>query len=148
MIFTRVDATNFMSCRLAGAPSIASGRPPASVSRLRLTPPLPRSVGLGPVFFPAQWGLGQGAIEGQPIPVNALEFVVFQQAKAPKGSKHTRIDPVPKAPVRRRAGTDAGAVQRIPLHARTQYQQDGIHGGAVWNPRPMTAQWMRFRRWQ
>ena len=38
--------------------------PWASVNRLRLTPPLPRSVGLGPVFPPAQGRFGHGAVTG------------------------------------------------------------------------------------
>ncbi len=44
--------TSLTSCRLA--PSIArpSGTPCPAVRRLRFTPALPRSVGLGPVFFP------------------------------------------------------------------------------------------------
>src|SRR6266576_613208 len=47
-----VDRTSFISWRCA--PSIVSpiGTPCPSVSRLRFTPLLPRSVGLGPVFSP------------------------------------------------------------------------------------------------
>ena len=40
--------------------------PRASVNRLRLTPPLPRSVGLGPVSFPAQRRFVQRAVEDAP----------------------------------------------------------------------------------
>lgn len=47
-----------------------NGRPCASVSSLRLTPPLPRSVGLAPVFFP--WRrLRQRAIQRHPLEIEA-----------------------------------------------------------------------------
>src|SRR5258708_4622202 len=48
-----VGRTNFMSCRLAPSTTRPSGTPCPSVSRLRLTPDLPRSVGLRPVV--SQW---------------------------------------------------------------------------------------------
>ena len=48
---SRVSRVSFMSCRLAPATAKPTGTPCPSVSRLRLTPALPRSVGLGPVFF-------------------------------------------------------------------------------------------------
>ena len=50
--------------------------PWASVNRLRLTPPLPRSVGLGPVFSPAQGRFGHGAVHTQPT--QSSPFKAFQ----------------------------------------------------------------------
>jgi hypothetical protein len=47
-----VAGTNFISWRLAPSMCKPIGTPCPSVSRLRLTPSLPRSVGLGWVFFP------------------------------------------------------------------------------------------------
>ena len=46
-----VPRTSFMSCRLAPSMAIPTGMPLASVSRLRLTPCLPRSVGFASVFL-------------------------------------------------------------------------------------------------
>lgn len=93
----RVTATSFMLCRLAGTTSTASGMPCRSVSRLRLTPPLPRSVGLGPIFFPGQRGFGHRAIQCQPIPVDPFQIIVFQQAEPPEIGKYPGIDPFPEA---------------------------------------------------
>src|SRR5215210_3698825 len=86
-----VARTNFISCRLA--PSIANpiGTPWPSVSRLRLTPRLPRSVGLRPVFFPAQWRLGHRPVHAQPVPVNALQFVKLLQARLPEFQEDARV---------------------------------------------------------
>ena len=78
---------------------MARGMPLASVSRLLLVPPLPRSVGLGPVFFPAQRGFGHRTIHRQPVPVDALEVVILQQARFPERFKHARIAPFGKAAV-------------------------------------------------
>ena len=55
-----VTRTSFMSWRLAPSTARPTGTPWASVSRLRLTPRLPRSVGLAPVFFPTQGRFGHG----------------------------------------------------------------------------------------
>jgi hypothetical protein len=73
-----VGHTSFMSCRFAPSTTIAIGIPCASVNRLRLTPPLPRSVGLGPGFFPSQRCFGHGAIHRQPRPIDAIERIERQ----------------------------------------------------------------------
>src|SRR5437870_3419579 len=49
----------------------AIGTPPPSVRTWRLVPPLARSVGFGPVFFPTQRGFVQGRIRGLPRPLQA-----------------------------------------------------------------------------
>src|SRR6266487_1601070 len=46
----------------------AIGTPCPKVRRLRFTPLLPRSVGLGPVFSPAQRGLGHRPIQSRASP--------------------------------------------------------------------------------
>src|SRR5262249_52605717 len=79
-----VDRTSFISCRLAPSTANPSGTPWPSVTRLRLTPPLARSVGLGPVFFPPEWRLGHGAIHAQPGPINALQLVKLGHARLPE----------------------------------------------------------------
>lgn len=93
----KVAATSFMSFRLAGVTSTASGMPCPSLSRLRLTPSLPRPVGL--IFIPAQRGFGHRSIQRKPVPINALQCILFQQAQRPEIGKHPRIAPFPEAPI-------------------------------------------------
>ena len=57
--------------------------PCASVNRLRLTPPLPRSVGLGPVFFPAQRRFVQRTVEGHPVEIEAYQVFVPELGEDP-----------------------------------------------------------------
>lgn len=102
--------------------------PCASVSRLRLTLPLPRSVGLGLVFFPSQECLGHRAIQRQPEPVDFPQRRCRQQPMYPEFLEHARLHPFLKTSMRRTAGTNTGAVQGIPLATRTQYKQNGVHG--------------------
>jgi hypothetical protein len=83
-----------MSCRLAPSTTIAIGMPFASVNKLRLTPPLPRSVGLRPVFFPAQWGLRHRTIHGQPRLVNSIECINGQKPQATKFLEDAGIAPL------------------------------------------------------
>jgi hypothetical protein len=46
------------------------------------------------------------------------------------------------------AGTDARHIQGIPLTAGAQHEEDGSHGFAVINTRPMTPQGGWFTRWE
>src|SRR5712675_1760626 len=96
-----VSSSILKSFRLA--PSIASptGIPAASASKLRLTPPLARSVGLGPVFFPAQWRLRHRAVRGQPRPADPLEPVVVQKSPLPELQEHSALRPLLKPSIRR-----------------------------------------------
>jgi len=57
MMLSSVLLTSFMSCRLAPSMASAIGMPTTSVSKLRLTHCLPRSIGFGPVFEPATGAL-------------------------------------------------------------------------------------------
>src|SRR5438067_5705666 len=88
-MLSSVSPTNFMSWRLAPSTASPTGTPLASTSRLRLTPFLARSVGFGPVFFPPEGGLGHAPVQAQPAPVDALQAVVFQEARLP----HLEEDP-------------------------------------------------------
>ena len=78
-----VARTSFMSWRLAPATASPTEMPWASVNRLCLTPLLPRSVRLGPVFPSAQGGLGHGPVHAQPTPVQTIQFVVPFQPRLP-----------------------------------------------------------------
>src|SRR5919199_4984088 len=96
-----VACTSFMSCRFA--PSIARpiGTPCPSVRRLRLTPRLPRSVGLRPVFFPPERCLRHRAIHAQPLPVDAVQLIKLLDPSKPELLKNPCRDPFLKAVVGR-----------------------------------------------
>src|SRR5262249_39389790 len=116
-MLSNVSRTNFMSLRLAPSTARPTGTPEASTSTLRLTPPLARSVGFFPVFFPREGGLGHAPIETQPTPIAAREVVIFRQARLPHFQAHSRGDPLLKAIVGSGAATERGRVQCLPLAA-------------------------------
>src|SRR5437764_9062519 len=58
MMLSIVGRSSFLSWRLAPSIVRPMGTPCPSVSRLRFTPLLPRSVGLGPVFSPPKGAAG------------------------------------------------------------------------------------------
>ena len=78
-----------------------------AVNRLRLTPPLPWSVGLGTVFFPAQRHLVQRAVEVYPVKVQANQLVVVLQSHVPKAGKYAGLDPLLEAAVHRAGRANA-----------------------------------------
>src|SRR6476661_6944753 len=83
-ILSSVARTSFISLRLAPSTTTPIGTPWPSVSRLRLTPLFPRSVGLGPVFFPRQGRLGQRPVHTQPRPIDPLEFLELRDPRLPQ----------------------------------------------------------------
>jgi hypothetical protein len=101
-------------------------------------------VGLGPLFFPTQGGLGHRRIQGLPPPAQFLAAVVFQQAHLPQFQKHAGLGPRLEPPVRGGTRTDAGGVQGVPLTAGSQHKEDAIHGLAGFDGGIMTAQRMRL----
>src|SRR5512137_2288465 len=94
-----VRPTSFLSCRLAPSTARASGTPAPSVSKERLVPLLARSVGFFPHFFPAEGGLGHGAVQTLPAPLDALQRIVLHQPGLPQTAKHAPRHPVLKATV-------------------------------------------------
>ena len=98
------------SCRLAPSIVKPTGTPEPSVSKLRLTPFLALSVGFGPVFSPAQRGLGQGSIHGLPGPVNPSQFVVIMQCHLPEFQKNAGFYPLLKSGMSRTAGTNTSFI--------------------------------------
>jgi len=114
--------------------------PSPSTSRLRLAPCLARSVGFLPVFFPPEGGFGHAAIHAQPLPVNALQTVVFQQPRLPQRQKDTLGDPLLEAVMGRGPRAELGGVQGFPLAAGAQDEQDGVHADAVGGPWPPAAE--------
>src|SRR5213082_3547005 len=120
-MLSMLGRTSFISWRLA--PSIVRpiGTPCPSVSRLRFTPLLPRSVGLGPVFFPAQRRFGHRPVHTQPLPVHALEFIKLLNSGLPEGEEDARSHPLLKAIMGRRMRTQFGLIQGLPLAAGSQH---------------------------
>src|ERR1035437_4403182 len=118
-MLSKVASTILQSCRLAPSMPKPMGTPDASVSRLRLAPSLARSVGLGPLFFPAKRGFGHRAIHRLPRPTDAIQFVIFLQAQRPEPLEHPGGRPLLEPQVRRAAGTKARLVQVVPLAARS-----------------------------
>src|ERR687891_479410 len=138
-ILAMVARTSFMSCWLAPSTTRPRGTPWPSVSRLRLTPPLPRSVGLGPVFFPPEGGFGHRPVHAQPGPVNALQLVKPVYASLPEFQEHISFDPLLKPGVGGGLGAHLGLIQGFPLAASAQDVENGISALAVWHPWPSTA---------
>src|SRR5215467_7385143 len=99
------------STRLAPSTARPIGMPFASVSKLRLVPRLPRTVGLGPVFFPTERRLGHRTVHRLPAPVDADELIICLQRFHPRVPKDSRLDPLEEAPVCRRTRADARSVQ-------------------------------------
>jgi len=56
----------------------------------------------------------------------------------------TRRDPFLKAIMRGGTGTEAGGVQSLPLTARAEYEEDGLHAHAVRSTRPAATEAMRI----
>src|SRR4051812_11876825 len=76
------------------------GTPPPSVSRLRLVPCLPRSVGFLPTFSPPERGFSHRPVHREPRPINPVERLVFGQSYLPELQKHAGFAPLLEASVR------------------------------------------------
>src|SRR5579859_6653702 len=92
-MLANVASTIFMSLRLAPSTARPTGTPRPSTSWLRLTPFLARSVGFLPVFFPPEGCLGHAPVHRQPVPIDAFEAVIFQQARLPHFKEDTLLNP-------------------------------------------------------
>src|SRR5919199_3959969 len=140
-----VACTSFESCRLA--PSIARpiGTPCPSVSRLRLTPLLPRSVGVRPVFFPPERCLRHRSIQTQPGPVNAVQFSKLLDPGIPEFQEDACRHPFLKAVMGGGFGTQVGLVQGLPLAPGAQDVEDGIGTAPVGDARAATTKAVRIQ---
>src|SRR5207245_10219101 len=77
------------------------GTPPPLVRTWRLVPDFARSVGFGPVFFPALWGFVQGGIGRLPGPLQALGGIIVLHDEVPHRRPHAAFDPGLEAPMHR-----------------------------------------------
>src|SRR5947209_7072582 len=126
-MLSRVASTIFMSLRLAPSTATPTGIPLASTSKLRLTPFLPRSVGFLPVFFPPEGCFAHAPIHTQPRPVDTFPVVVGHQAGLPHGQKDALLYPALEAVMGCGTGAKAGGIQRFPLAAGAEHEEDGFH---------------------
>jgi hypothetical protein len=139
-----VSAKSLQSFRFAPSTTRPIGIPRPSVNRLRLVPRLARSVGFGPVFFPAERSLGHRPVHREPLPVDPFQLVVSEESAFPERAKHSSLSPLLKSAVGRRRRADAGGFQCIPRTAGPQDKQNRGHGGSVIDARSMTSKWMRL----
>ena len=91
-------------------------------------------MGFLPVFFPPEGRLGQAPVHAEPGPVDALQAVVLQQAGLPQGEEDAFPDVLLEAVVGGGAGAEAGGIQRLPLAAGAEDEEDGIQADAVRGP--------------
>src|SRR5512135_2640232 len=144
MILSRVGRLSFISWRLAPSIAMPIGTPCPSVSRLRFTPRLPRSVGLGPVFFPAQRRFRHGSIHREPVPVDPAELIKLLHSGLPEFEEDSRLYPLLKAVMRRRMRTQLRLIKGLPLASRSQHVEDRIGTVAIRHPRPSSSKAMRI----
>src|SRR5262249_55430393 len=135
-MLSTVARASLKSLRLAPSMTAPTGTPAASVRMLRLTPLLPRSVGVLPVFFPPERGLAHRPVHAQPGPIDAHEVVVLQKARLPELQEEAGGDPLLEAVVGGRAGADVGGVQGLPLAAGAEHVEDGVQTIPVRSPGP------------
>src|SRR4051794_22394372 len=107
-MLARVARAILKSFRLAPPTATPPGTPPPPVSRLRLPPRLPRSVGFLPVFFPPEGCLRHAPVHRQPGPVDPLQLVVRQQPGLPQVQEHAGGDPLLEPVVGPGPRADAG----------------------------------------
>jgi hypothetical protein len=148
-LLCNVASTNFMAGRWAPATARPRGTPWPAVKGERLVPPLPRSVGLGPVFFPAQRGLGHRPIQRLPFPVQADLDVKRDQPLLPESPEHAHLRPGDKAIVDRAARSQA-VREGFPLATGPQHVEDrferlarGHPGSPAFGMRPLRGQQRR-----
>jgi hypothetical protein len=147
-MLSSVSRAILKSLRFAPSTARPTGTPDASVSRLRLVPFLARSVGLGPVFFPAERRLRHRSVHRQPVPVEAYELVVGEQPTAPKLLEDSRFGPLQESAMGRRVTADPRRIECSPLAPGSQDEEDGIHRRTVGNTRVVTPERMRLSRGQ
>src|SRR2546425_2067436 len=119
------SASAALSGVLAAVIANPIGTPPPSVRTWRLVPDFARSVGLGPVFFPAQRRFVQGGVGRLPRPFQALGRVIVLQQQAPHRLPDSLLHPALEPSMHGRAGRVL-ARDGFPLTARAEDVQHAI----------------------
>ena len=123
------------------------GTPRAS-TRSEASPPLGPVSGIRTRLWRAERCFAHRPISRQPGPVDTDLLVVVEQTLTPDLVENARLLPLLKAPVRRRGIAHPGRVQRVPLHPRTQHQQNRVHHPALRQTPTVSSQRMLRRRRQ
>src|SRR5438552_11915912 len=122
-------SSNSASAALSGvfAAVIANpiGTPPPSVRTWRLVPDFARSVGFGPVFFPAQRRFVERGVGRLPRPLQALGGVIVLQQQAPHRFPDSLLSPALEPPMHGRPGPIL-ARHGFPLTARAEHIQHAV----------------------
>jgi hypothetical protein len=83
------------------------------------------------------------AFHAQPVPINAFQAIVFQQARLPHLVEDAGLNPLLKAIVGSRSGTKLGGIQRFLLATCAQHKENGVHTNAVGSARATPAKAVR-----
>lgn len=120
-----VASRSLQSCRFAPSSTAAKGPPSASTKILFFVPSFPRSVGLGPIFSPAEPGLVGASVGGLPCPIKAAEFVAFGNKLFPDALEKTLFHPLLE-PVMNTTVIAKFLRYVIPLATRTHPKDDRL----------------------
>jgi hypothetical protein len=121
-MFRIVCSHSLRSLRFVSSITTPIGIPPASVITLRLTPSLPRSVGLLPVTPPPS-GLFHQIIDRHKRPIESNLSTVVSQRPGAQLVEEPGLCPLLKAAVRDRARIDPGRLQRTPTSETMDLQR-------------------------
>ena len=84
-----------------------------------------------PVFFPPERCLGHASVHAQPRPVDPFPFLIGQQARFPHVREDAGLPPLLEAVMSGGTWAKARGVQSLPLTARAQDEQNGLHANPV-----------------
>src|SRR3954452_6840370 len=114
---------------LAPAITTPSGPPSPSTNSDFLVPFFPRSVGLGPTFFPPEPGLAQRGIRTLPLPIHRTQLVALLDEDGPDPFHNTSGAPALEPVVDGALGAEF-AGELFPLAAGAHPEDDPVEGGA------------------
>jgi len=134
-MLSKVASTNRLSCVLAPLVVMPNGMPLPSVNKLRLVPPLARSVGFGPVFFPPERSFGHCSVHTLPTPVDAFQVIVLQERHRPKSLKNTALDEHLKIAMQRATRSKLRR-HGFPLTAGSHDIEDTVENGSPFKSGP------------
>src|SRR5262245_38686524 len=112
-----------MSFTLAAVTCATSGTPRASVMRWCLDPALRRSVGFGPVFFPAHGADGAAVDDGPPL-VETAAPTEFSEQRLMKLLPYPGALPLHQPALAGAARATAHLLRQHPRNARPQHEQN------------------------
>lgn len=96
-----------------------------------------------PVFFPPEGRLGQAPVPTQPGPVDTLQAVVVKQPQLPELEEDAGLDPLLEAVLGGGTGAILGGIERLPLAAGAQDEEDGSGADPIGGAWPAAPEGMR-----